>query len=265
MHRHRLISTVFVVAALLAAAPAFAVELEERFDRTYDLGSGGSIAVANVNGSVRVEAWDRDEVRVEAVKRVKSGSRSKAEDVMGRIEVAVEQRGDHLEIETRLPRNGDSGFLDWLVGNDSNAQVSYEIRVPRSTDVEVDTVNGKVRIAGVAGRVEANTTNGGIEMADLRGSVQAGTTNGGIDVELSEVADGRDMRLSTTNGGISLRLPRDVRASVDADTTNGGIDIEGLDADVRSRGRRHVEADLNGGGPEIRLTTTNGGIKIMGG
>lgn len=264
MHRHRLIPVVFAVAALVAAAPAFAVQIEERFDRTYDLGAGGSIAVANVNGSVQVEAWDRDEVRVEAVKKVKSGSRSKAEDVMGKVEVAVEQRGSHLEIDTKVPRNGDSGFLDWLVGNDSSAQVTYQIHVPRSTDVEVDTVNGKVRITGVAGRVEANTTNGGIEMADLRGSVQAGTTNGGIDVELTEVADGRDMRLSTTNGGISLRLPRDVRASVDADTTNGGIDIDGLRADVRSRGRRHVDADLNGGGPEIRLTTTNGGIRIFG-
>lgn len=264
MHRHRLIPAVLAVAALVAAAPAFAVQIEERFDHTYDLGAGGSIAVANVNGSVQVEAWDRDEVRVEAVKKVKSGSRSKAEDVMKRVEIEVEQRGSHLEIDTKLPRNGDSGFLDWLVGNDVNANVTYQIRVPRSTDVEVDTVNGKVRIEGVAGRVEANTTNGGIEMADLRGSVHAGTTNGGIDVELTEVADGRDMRLSTTNGGISLRLPQDVRASVDADTTNGGIDIEGLRADVRSRGRRHVDADLNGGGPEIRLTTTNGGIRISG-
>lgn len=268
MHRNRstLVAFALILLALVAgAAPALAVEIEETLDKSYDLGSGGSIAVANVNGSVRIEAWDRNEVRVEAVKKVKAGSRSKAEEVMDAIDVVITRRGDHLEIDTRLPRGGDGGFLDWLVGNHANANVSYKVTVPRDTDVEVDTVNGKVRVAGVSGRVEASTTNGGIEMVDLRGSVSAGTTNGGIEVALSRVDAGRDMRFSTTNGGITLHLPRDVRASIDADTTNGGIDLDGIEADVHRRSRRSLEADLNGGGAEIRLTTTNGGIHISGG
>jgi hypothetical protein len=268
MHRNRLIpiAAAFTLLALLSiASPALAVEIEETVEKSYDLGAGGSLSVANVNGGVRIEAWDRDEVRVEAIKKVKAGSRAKAEDVMDAIDVVITRRGDHLEIDTRLPRGGGSGFLDWMVGNHSSASVSYKISVPRSTDVEIDTVNGGVRVAGVAGRVEASTTNGGIQTSDLRGSVRAGTTNGAIDVAFGEVADGREMRLSTTNGGISLRLPRNVRASIDADTTNGGINLDGIDADLHRKSRRHLEADLNGGGAEIRLTTTNGGIRISGG
>jgi hypothetical protein len=267
MHRNRPTPVVFALAllALVAgAAPALAVEIEETIEKSYDLGDGGSVSVANVNGGVRIEAWDRDEVRVEAVKKVKAGSRSKAEEVMDAVDVVITHRGDHLEIDTKLPRGGDNGFLDWLVGNHSNVSVSYRISVPRSTDVEIDTVNGGVRVSGVAGRVEASTTNGGIHMSDLRGSVRAGTTNGAIEVDFGAVDGGRDMRFATTNGGIRLHLPRDVRASIDADTTNGGIDIDGIDADVHHRSRRSLEADLNGGGAEIRISTTNGGIRISG-
>lgn len=251
------------LALLFLAAPAFAVELEERIDQRYDLGAGGSVSVSNVNGAILVQGWDGDEVRVEAVKKVKAGSRDSAEEAMRRLEVRIDHQGDHLEIDTKLPKRSE-GVFDWMFGNHSNANVTYTVSVPRRTDVEVDTVNGKVRVRGVAGRVGASTTNGGIEMEDLRGSVRASTTNGGIDVELVEVSAGQGMRFSTTNGGIDLVLPRTIQASVDADTTNGGIDLDGLQADIRSKSRRHLRAEVNGGGPEIELSTTNGGIRIHG-
>lgn len=263
MNRVRFAYAACALALLFTAAPAFAVELEERVDQRYDLGAGGSVSVSNVNGAVTVQGWDGDEVRVEAVKKVKAGSRDSAEEAMRRLEVRIDHRGDRLEIDTKLPKKSD-GLFDWMFGNHSNANVTYTVSVPRRTDVEVDTVNGKVRIRGVAGRVEAGTTNGGIDMEDVRGSVKAATTNGGIDVELTEVTAGQGMRFSTTNGGIHLTLPRDARVSVDADTTNGGINLDDLSADIRSQSRRHLRADVNGGGPEIELSTTNGGIRIQG-
>lgn len=263
MIRARALPAVCALALLAFAAPAFAVEIEERFDQRYDLGAGGAVSVSNVNGAIVVQGWDGDEVRVEAVKKAKAGNTETAREALRRIEVQVEQRGDRLEIDTKLPSDRH-GFFDWLFGNHANANVTYTVSVPRRTDVEVDTVNGNVRIRGVAGRVEADTTNGGIDMADVRGSVKAGTTNGGIDVELREVTEGRGMRFATTNGAIHLTLPRSARVSVDADTTNGGINLDGLPADIRSKSRRHLRADVNGGGPEIELSTTNGGIRISG-
>jgi DUF4097 and DUF4098 domain-containing protein YvlB len=263
MNRTRSIAVACALALLLAASPALAVELEKRLEKTYDLGAGGEVAVANVNGAVVVEGWDRDVVRVEAVKKVRAGSRERAEEALERLEVRVKHEGDRLEIRTHRP-DSNSGFLSWVFGNHVQGGVSYIVSVPRQTDVEVDTVNGKVVVRGLEGAIEADTTNGGIEIDDVRGSVDAGTTNGGIRVALRAVGEGRSMRFSTTNGAIRLSLPRNARVSLDASTTNGGIDLDDLPADVRSQSRRHLRADLNGGGPEIRLTTTNGGIKIAG-
>lgn len=263
MNRTRSISVACALALLLAASPALAVELEKRLEKTYDLGAGGELAVRNVNGAVVVEGWDRDVVRVEAVKKVRAGSRERAEEALERLEVRVKHEGDRLEIRTHRP-DSSSGFLSWVFGSHVQGGVSYTVTVPRQTDVEVDTVNGKVVIRGLEGAVDADTTNGAIEVDDVRGSVDAGTTNGSIRVALQAVRDGRSMRFSTTNGAIRLSLPRSARVSLDASTTNGGIDLDDLPADVRSQSRRHLRADLNGGGPEIRLTTTNGGIKIAG-
>ncbi len=248
---------------LLAAGAAQAVERQETLDKTFPLAAGGSVSVANVNGAVEVAAWDRDEVRVQAVKKVRAGTEDRAADALKRLEVRIEPGADRVAIHTGDA--GDSGgVLAWLFGNHVEASVSYTLSVPRMAHVEVDTVNGKIRIRGVAGRVDAETTNGGMELSDLRGPVKASTTNGGVQADLSQVAPETSVRLETTNGGIRLTVPREARLSIDASTTNGGIDVSGLDASIGRHSRRHVEAEVNGGGAQVRVSTTNGGIRISG-
>lgn len=253
-------------AVLLAvgAGAAAAVDVEETFDHTYPLEAGGSVSVRTVNGGIEVESWDRDEVRVVAVKKARASSRSRAEEVLERTRVEVDASRDRVAVKTELPQSS-GGLLSWVFGNSTSAQVSYRVTVPSRADVEVSTTNGKVEVRGVAGHVEASSTNGGLTIADIRGSVDASTTNGGVSVELTEVTPGRSMSFSSTNGGIRVTVPRDARISIDAHTTNGGINVDGLQADIRSKSRRHLRADVNGGGPEIEVSTTNGGIKIQGG
>jgi DUF4097 and DUF4098 domain-containing protein YvlB len=262
----RIRNTLIIAAALLlvGAGAAMALEVEETFDQTYELSPGGEVSVTNVNGQIEVGSWNRDEVRIEAVKKVKASSRDRAEEALEETRIEVETSSDRVRVKTDLP-SSSGGFLSWIFGNHTNAQVSYRVTVPSRADVHVRTTNGKLQVRGVAGHVEASSTNGGIDIGDIRGSVDASTTNGGVSVELAEITPDRSMSFSSTNGGIRVTVPRNARISIDASTTNGGIRLNGLQADIRSKSRRRLEADVNGGGPEIDINTTNGGIRIEGG
>jgi hypothetical protein len=44
----------------------------ERFEQSYPLNPNGRVSVSNINGSITVEAWDRNEIRLEAVKTADS-------------------------------------------------------------------------------------------------------------------------------------------------------------------------------------------------
>lgn len=258
--------TILALAAVLMVAlsgAASALEKEQTFDQTYPLASGGEVSIHNVNGSIEVGTWNRDEVRIVAVKKVRASSGARADDILERTRIEVQSSADRVEVKTELP-SSSGGFLSWVFGNDSNASVSYEVTVPSRADVDLNTTNGRLKVRGVAGRVEASSTNGHIDMADIRGSVDASTTNGGVSVELAEVAAGQDMSFSSTNGGIRVTVPRSARLSIRASTTNGGIHLDDLSADIRSKSRRRLVADVNGGGPEVHVSTTNGGIRIQG-
>ena len=141
-------------------------------------------------------------------------------------------------------------------------EVRYHVRAPKNALVNVTNTNGQVVVGGIAGKVVAHTTNGGVKGTALTGGVDARSTNGGVSIEMASVGPDR-ISLETTNGGVTLMLPENAKATVSASCTNGGISVGSLDNfEVSEKSRRHLEGRLNGGGTEIELQTTNGGIRL---
>lgn len=272
--------SVFLGLLLAAGAAAGAETLTEKLDRTVPLQAGSQVRLSNVNGAVTLEAWDRNEVRIEAEKKVKAGDAGVARKYMSQLKIEITQAADGLRIETKHPRR-ESGFFDWMFGKDVNANVTYRLHVPRRAALSIASVNGGVSVTGTRGKAHLETVNGGITVKDVRGTMTLETVNGGIDVlrsagalraesvnggidaELSSLPDESEVRITSTNGGISLRLPRDARLSIDAGTTNGRVRSD-LSIDGGQPGKRSLKGDLNGGGGQLYARTTNGSIDING-
>jgi DUF4097 and DUF4098 domain-containing protein YvlB len=140
--------------------------------------------------------------------------------------------------------------------------VTIEAFVPRRSDLDVETVNGGIRIDDVHGRIRFDATNGGVTLAGLGGDVQGRTTNGGIRLALDgDSWDGAGADVRATNGGIVLTVPEGYSANLETGTTNGGMQID-FPVTVQGRLNRRVELTLGNGGPPIRAVTTNGGVVI---
>ncbi|HEX8617584.1 MAG TPA: DUF4097 family beta strand repeat-containing protein [Thermoanaerobaculia bacterium] len=247
---------------LLISGGLSAAELTEKIDRTFDVRPGATVVLANVNGGVTVTAWDQPRVRVIAYKKVEADS-DDVKDALRELRVDLQPRDGGLVITTRFPKNdGASSIFDWLInGNDVEAEVRYELTVPRSMSLDVENVNGAIRVSNVAGKHELETTNGRIELTRCAGSLEASTTNGRINAELTSVTKGQPLRLSTTNGRIEVALPSTLSVDIDAGTTNGAIHSDLPVATTRSDDNS-LRGSINGGGTQLRLRTTNGGISI---
>jgi len=218
--------------------------------RPYSLpGTGGVLSLdTGGNGGIRVQVWDRAEVKVEARIRVQDKNADAAKALAGSVEIVV--NGRSVEVKGPKPSKGQG----W--------SVSYEVWAPAATDTRLRTTNGGVDVGGLSGSVDAETTNGGVEITGQSGSVRAITVNGGVRIEMAAPWKGADVRAKTVNGGVELVVPGGVSARLEASTTNGGITV-GFPITVQGDlGRRHVSATLGSGGPLIDLAATNGGIQI---
>src|SRR5947209_12821132 len=78
----------------ILAAPGFAVD--EVFQQTYPLPEGGAFQLQNVNGSVQVSGWERDEVEVYALKSALQGHRD-----LQRVNIEVRSEEHTSELQSR--------------------------------------------------------------------------------------------------------------------------------------------------------------------
>ncbi|MEA2560182.1 MAG: hypothetical protein QOH06_1686 [Acidobacteriota bacterium] len=268
-----------IAGVALAWAPSAQASetVKETFLKTYPLKAGGELRVENTNGGITVEAWDRNEVQVEAVKQVKADSAEKAREAMKLLRIEVKPSAGVLQILTKYPKNEGDGFFDWLSGNSVNMNVNYKIKAPRELVSNLQSTNGGVRLVGTRGRAELLTTNGGVSVEDVEGNIRLRstngglsvvnatgsldgvTTNGGITAQINEVNG--DISLRTTNGGVTLRLPENLRASVDIATSNGGIHSD-LAVEGGHKTKKSLTGDINGGGGKLFVRSTNGGVRI---
>lgn len=222
--------------------------------RTFTLEPRDLTLDASVNGGVRVEAWDRDAIEVEATVQAAAPTRAEARRLL-----------DATRVETRGTVRAVSPDTD---GRDAWVATSFVVRVPRETGLDLEALNGGIAVEGVAGRIRARTVNGGVALREVAGDVHARTTNGGISIALAGDAwEGAGLDVETTNGGISIALPDGYSADLTASTQTGRIAAAGLEA----RGARHergqhvgesVEGRIGRGGAPIRAVTTNGGVSI---
>lgn len=225
----------------------------EEWTHTYPLTAGGEVRIINTNGRIDIEGVDGTTLEVRAERIAKGATDSAARELLPRIVIREDIKPDRVTLETERM----SGIM---IG--AGFEVRYHVRAPKNTLVNVTNTNGQVVVGGIGGKVVAHTTNGGVKGTALTGGVDARSTNGGVSIEMASVGPDR-ISLETTNGGVTLMLPENAKATVSASCTNGGISVGSLDNfEVSEKSRRHLEGRLNGGGTEIELQTTNGGIRL---
>ncbi|MGH9534637.1 MAG: DUF4097 family beta strand repeat-containing protein [Terriglobales bacterium] len=151
-------------------------------------------------------------------------------------------------------------------------------------DVVAETAGGNIRLGPVAGTVRAESGGGNIRVAaarglrcqtgagdldlgDVRGPVRAVTGAGSIHAVITAAAgEFAASLLQSSSGDIVVYLPRRLPVTVDAATTGGqqlSSDIPQIaSAAARNQGAS-AQVSLNGGGPVLRIETSNGGIRIQ--
>ena len=226
----------------------------DTWTRSYAVAAGGKFEVVNTNGLVEVLQGDGPKIEVSAERIAKATSDEAAKDLLAKIQIVESVTADSVRLETKTPKTFGPG----------GAEVKYTIKVPGGLHVRAETTNGGIKLTGISNDVEATTTNGGVNGEGLSGSVDASTTNGGVHLALSKLG-AHGLKAETTNGGVSVQIPADTKANVSAHVVNGGLGVENLSIVATSeQTRRHLEGTLNGGGPQIELTTTNGGVRLTG-
>lgn len=236
-----------VVLALVASAASASVT--RNFHETRALPAGTSFGLENINGSVKIEVWDRQEVDIDATLRAADA------EALDSLEVEVITKANRILVETHYGRGERWG----------HRQVDYVVKVPRGAELDgIESVNGDVDITGVEGSVSASTVNGDLTLIGVGGTIEAETVNGELSIQVVAGPEPGSISAEAVNGRIDITLPRSAGVTVAAETVNGrlkgnlGLEVE--------RPKYGPGSSMHGrvGSGELNLSaeTVNGSITI---
>lgn len=181
--------------------------------------------------------------------------------------------GAGYELEIDEEDNYISLDTDWRAN-----KVAVVARVPRNANLILDTVNdGEILVQDIVGSLQLENTNGPITARNVSGSLIAESVNEVIDVSFDALSADEPTSMTTLNGDLRIAIPESAGVQLHLDTGMGEIysdfevevqptqpivqreeDEDGIEVRIESV----IVADINGGGPIVRLKTLHGDISI---
>lgn len=170
-----------------------------------------------------------------------------------------------VEIPAGLNVSASNKMGNVLVQKTSAKYLSLEalaggIEVDEYTgDLKAENKMGEINLKNINGNSEVEGMAGRISIINPRGEVTAVSRNGSIDLASSLPLD-KKYDLKTSNGEITLRLPRSSSLKARASNSNGGI--SGMENYVNEGGQTRGVLALGDGKGSALLETKNGHIKV---
>ncbi|HEV2351776.1 MAG TPA: hypothetical protein VG028_18245 [Terriglobia bacterium] len=253
MRRNRVLLVAAGITALLAGVsiPAWA---DHEIEKTLKLDPGGRFVLDADAGSATITGTQESGAKVTIT--------SNRDDLESLFNFSFEDGPGTARVTARKT------FHDhWM----RNLSVHFEISVPTSTQLEVKTGGGSVKVFSIKGDSQLKTSGGSVEVSDLAGQLRAETSGGHI--LLREVTG--NVRAETSGGSIEVES---LSGSFIGNTSGGPIHIARVEGDVDSStsgGSIHIEdaggrvvAKTSGGSVEVRFDRGNdkgGELETSGG
>ncbi|MEO0250217.1 MAG: DUF4097 family beta strand repeat-containing protein, partial [candidate division WOR-3 bacterium] len=193
----------------------------------------------SLRGSIRIQTWDRREIKVLA--EIYSSS------------VSVDASKLDEIITIKLRRRGRAAA----------EVVNFDFLVPPECAAEVSTIGGDITIEHVRGQLKVFTTDGNITLTGVScQKIEAiSCISGNIRLSGELVPQGR-YSFYSGGGFIDVDLPESVSFTLYAATHHGRIDSEGFRFSSESRTPSHLEGVWGTGSSLLKLRTHSGSIRL---
>lgn len=229
----------------ISSLPAEALAQKKTFSRRYPASRTVRISLKNGYGTIVVQAWDRDEIKLAA-------------DMDSPVaRVVPEVSSDSIEINVlRDNRKEDAG------------EVNFKIFVPVNSTVDIETRRGNITVRDVRGAmVRAHIyTSGDIELTGIRATVVMAENVSGDILFDGEIVGGGKYELKTYKGHINIRIPIDsafqlvATAPSSRSITLGSFTGAGLKFNGDGR---QVTGSVRGGGASLTVNNYQGAINFF--
>jgi len=200
-------------ALTLSATPAARAAWEyERFaENRIAAGTSGTMVVNGDNGDVEMTATNTSTIVV------RERFRAHDEATLAKSAVTMNRNGNRFELDARCPST-----RRWF-GYTNACEADVTIEYPRGMTVDVEWVNGDVRVSNAAADTTVHITNGDIVVRGAMQSLTLSARHGDVNATLDNQWHGRSIEAAVSEGDVTLQVPRRFAGYLDASVHLGDL------------------------------------------
>ena len=239
-----------LVLSLAVAALAHDEKIDtkpgEKVERSLAVDAEAVVTLCVASGTLKVRGWEKSEIRVRSLDATQIDFR--------RIDKIKEKPPSRVDVMVLNKTTGINPKFD------CQAIADVEMEVPAGATVQVQTRDGDIIIAGVAGAyagsqngdiaieratkvVEAGSVGGSIQLKDSSGRINLNSAGGGVEaVNIRAASDDDTFEVGTVSGDI--QLDRVSNPKVTAKTVNGTVTMSGPLAKAGLYGLTNMTGDI---------------------
>jgi len=235
-----------LVATLLffGAFSVSRVNAQQKLSKRYPVSKNVRIELKNISGTITVESWSRDEVKLTALldsPKANLSPRQTSEALI--VDVMADNRGRDV---------GD---------------VNFKLQVPVNSSVDLETMRGQITVSNIrGGLVSAHVSSeGDIELIGISARTVYAQNNIGNIFFDGEISRGGTYRFQSSKGEITIRIPADSAFNLEAAASNKKIALgQFWNNGIKSFGEgRKIVGDVGDGRSRMSVTNFQGSITFI--
>jgi DUF4097 and DUF4098 domain-containing protein YvlB len=236
--RLALFSTLLVFAALAVSS----ANAQQKLSKRYPVAKNVRIELKNISGTITVEAWDRDEVKLTALLDSPKAN------------LAPRQTGGEVLIVDVMADNRGRDVGD----------VNFKLQVPVNSSVDLQTMRGQITVNNIRGdHVSAHVSSeGDIELIGIGARTVYAQNNIGNIFFDGEISKAGTYRFQSSKGDITILIPADSAFNLEASAPNKKIALgQFWNNGIKSFGEgRKMVGDVGDGNARMSVINFQGSI-----
>ena len=188
-------------------------DYDKRISKTFPLKNSGQLKLDNRYGTIRVETWDREEVKIDVRIVAEADDQEAADKIFDRISIDFSQFGGAVEAITRIgeKKKEDKGFFESIFGSSvvinfgsngggNDFKIHYVVQMPAAAKLTTEAKYCDVELADLTGDTELTVGYGDLVTGDLAGRNRVQVSYGTI--RMNSFGDNSYLRLRYTEGNL---------------------------------------------------------------
>lgn len=198
-------------------------EQTERITRTLKIGASGELDLSNIAGDITVTRGRGSDAEIEIVKTARGRTDEDARQMLGLVQVDIDERAGRAEVTTRYPSNDNrrSGRRN------INVSVAYNVTAPAGTSLRVRSISGNVKADGITGDLSLESVSGDIGIANAGRISSAKSISGNVSIADTPI-DGA-AEASSVSGNVVMQRVKARRLSLNS--VSGNLVLDGVTAE----------------------------------